>query len=289
MFTLERIAVPPRPDSLFGEDIDADRVLFGDQYDCGFNNPLLFRALSNGGHRSLFVKAPDRTTGGHDVEFVNARCYWVSLVLLLVHVLGWRDPRRGLGNWIRLGMPTDSPALALMKEVWVEDGQFDAFCAWAWSSGYANSICNRQFSERSDSPDSMIDDLSGEYCDDSWVDGVRARFEASRVPNPLTGGGDPLHLNAHVDFASGELPKGVRPSDLSVKDDGRSADLVVYSMTGWYRELVTYGGRLAHPEPSRSVRVTVHCPHVGTLGEFRRSRDTGLWFSGKHSSHMLGN
>lgn len=177
---------------MFSGDIDTDRILFGDQYDCGFNNPLLFRALSQERHRSLFVKVPDQRFGGHHVEFVNARCYWVSLVLLLVHVLGWRDPRRGLGNWIKLGLSTDSPALALMKQVWVEDGQFDAFCAWTWSSVYADSICDRQFSGRSDSPHSMTGDISGEYCDDRWVDDVRARFEASGVPNPLTGGGDPF-------------------------------------------------------------------------------------------------
>lgn len=32
-----------------------------------------------------------------------------------------------------------------------------------------------------------------------------------------------------------------------------------------------------------------HSEALGWLGEFRRSRETGLWFLGRHGLHMRGN
>lgn len=56
----------------------------------------------------------------------------------------------------------------------------------------------------------------------------------------------------------------------------------------WYPALLNLDSEL----PMRGVhswKVEVHVDSVGLIGTFRRSAETGLWFSGKHRTHMMGN
>lgn len=59
-------------------------------------------------------------------------------------------------------------------------------------------------------------------------------------------------------------------------------------MQGWFRVLIEQGNSLPDFEGA-SWHVEVVCKPVGSLGTFRRSRVTGLWFAGPHRLHMLGN
>jgi hypothetical protein len=58
-------------------------------------------------------------------------------------------------------------------------------------------------------------------------------------------------------------------------------------MVGWYRALVEAGSTLPQVE-QRSWHVDVYARPVGHLGTYRRSRISGLWFSGPHRYHDPG-
>ena len=58
-------------------------------------------------------------------------------------------------------------------------------------------------------------------------------------------------------------------------------------MIGWYRALAEMGARLPHLE-ERSWHVDIVVKPVGSLGTYRQSRATGLWFSGPHRLHLVG-
>ena len=58
-------------------------------------------------------------------------------------------------------------------------------------------------------------------------------------------------------------------------------------MIGWYRALVTESRSL--PELSdHSWRIDVVVKSVGWLGTYRKSAESGLWFTGRHSAHIRG-
>ena len=63
---------------------------------------------------------------------------------------------------------------------------------------------------------------------------------------------------------------------------------MIESLKGWYRSLASVDlpdlGGLVLVMSTLSFR-----PCVGHLGTFRRSRQTGLWFVGKHSLYVRGN
>ncbi|MGA1361743.1 MAG: hypothetical protein ACO36A_02350 [Ilumatobacteraceae bacterium] len=263
----------------------------GDEGECGFNIPLMFRALAHPGAPAHFVGAPvgagNTDTRADHQAFRNARAYWTSLLNLLIYSFGWRYPGKGLREWVDAGMPDDDPRLALIKQAWVADGQFDTFCAWLWQPYAAcadMARCLLQQPSDRPQPSFVQDGLAPK----AWIDRVSMTFNGSRLHDPLNGGTDPLHLQAHTggDWGSGVETRGAR---LEVHDNGARADLFLASMYGWHRVLTEMCSQLRHPDRGRSVRVSVHVPHIGTLGEFRRSRDTGIWFAGPHSLHMLGN
>lgn len=269
------------------------REHFGAQSDTGYNIPNLFRALAHPVGPADFVRAPqqfddERKYHADSTEFDTARAYWTSLGILLVYSFGWRFPGLGLKRWVDAGMPTEDDRFALIVQVWVQDGQFDAFCAWLWNQNPYVSDFGQCLLEDEQLQESSVPPHTG-LASEAWLERVANQF-AYPFPNPFTGGGDPLHLGHHIASHSEEdRSHPARQYRLAPSADGRTADLFVNSMQGWHRLLSRVGNTLVHPEKGRSVRVTVHCPHVGTLGEFRRSRETGIWFSGPHSSHMLGN
>ena len=101
----------------------------------------------------------------------------------------------------------------------------------------------------------------------------------------MSGGYDMLHLSGH--FAG---PLEDPPGEVHlVRTDSkrRRAVLLVDFMVGWYRALCTAGDTL--PDlGERSWRVEVVVRPVGSLGVYRRSRETGIWFAGRHRYHELG-
>ena len=65
------------------------------------------------------------------------------------------------------------------------------------------------------------------------------------------------------------------------------ATMIVPQYSGWYLHLAN-GGQHYLPAQNRSWRVNVVVQPLGWLGEYRRSRVTGMWFTGKHRWHLLG-
>lgn len=105
---------------------------------------------------------------------------------------------------------------------------------------------------------------------------------------PYGGGSDPLHLVAHVSNHWSHPLTG--DCTLLLANDGSpSGVLVADNWSSWWEFLRT-SEPLAHPHPSgRSWRIEVFVRRFGHVGVFRRSRETGRWFAGKHRFHIVGN
>jgi hypothetical protein len=88
-----------------------------------------------------------------------------------------------------------------------------------------------------------------------------------------------------------QLPQERPPSEgllIRTGPEQRRGSLILDSMVGWYRALIEAGDQLP-AVGGRSWRVDVVVRPAGWLGTFRRSRTTGLWFSGRHRFHLVGN
>ena len=209
-----------------------------------------------------------------------ACAYWTPLWHLLLFSFAWSDPGLGLQRWIDAGTPADDPRLALIRELWATDGQLDWFVGWL---GSGMPSLPGPFADLT----IATSDSSGLTLDRQWVDDQRANAQRSGIPNPLSGGSDPLHLSMHFD---GPLTiDGATDARLLRTDQAaRRAVLTMNTATGWYRTLHELGSEL--PDiGARSWHVDVYVQPVGWLGQFRRSLRTGRWFAGKHSVHMSGN
>lgn len=175
--------------------------------------------------------------------------------------------------------------LELLARVWIADGQFAPFFEWL-----ARTEMHFQMAD--------FDALAGRPAPDvfhrptkdlpTWELETSAR-RRGRMPteldNPFTGGWDPLHLTTHH-YAPLDQPPG---DVMMVHTDRRRrrAVLVVDSMVGFYGALAEAGSSL--PElGNRSWHVDVFSRPVGFLGTYRRSRETGIWFAGRHRYHTLG-
>jgi len=240
--------------------------------------PKLHRALANpeGGELMPAFPAPD--AGLEDVI-----AYWFPAYYLLVQQLGWMRPDWGLKRWFDTGRATDAPELALLSSAWDDRGQLDLLAAWAWTYGDKTTGMPRHALGLPDVPAPRVDPGS------SWWATFNARWsqESSGLQlDPFHGGGSNLHLERHLicglDGKAGSEPL------LRTNREQRRAVLIVSKLIDWPAELYRRTGDL--PDPGkRSWHVDVFCRQFGWLGTYRRSRETGLWFSGRHSVHMLGN
>lgn len=61
------------------------------------------------------------------------------------------------------------------------------------------------------------------------------------------------------------------------------------SALGWYRFLVEVAEAKINFKHERDWRIDVFVRPFGFLGTYRHSWETGLWFSGKHRYHTVGN
>lgn len=270
-FLIERV---PFPASLDGLETTEVQNLFGEQAEWGFSIPWMCQVLAS--PRSLRPMLQQPQPGDHLGS--GALAYWSSLLHLLVYGFGWSHPGRGLRWWYDAGKPIDDSKLALISEVWDADGQLDWFAAWLWTTGACNYITR---------PIGTSSDTRVEV-DADWLEGVERRINESRTPSPYGVESDPLHLTAHID---GPLQRRMRGrSQLTLHPTGRrTAGFFVDSMTGWYRALCEDAVALPGDDAGRSWAVDVVVRPVGWLGTFRRSRSTGLWYTGSHRHHLIGN
>lgn len=171
--------------------------------------------------------------------------------------------------------------------MWVGHPHFDAFAAWCWQRGTSYG-CRGAFWH-----------LVGKLAARQGVRGSQRRGEsflggdwwrsAQQNEGVVSGpffdtSSENLHLGHSMQFDGSEALRGevlcTRPSE-------RRAVLMLPYASGWYRQLLLHGRRL--PDlGARSWHVEVVVKPLGHLGTFRRSRDTGMWFQGRHITHMVG-
>ena len=207
-----------------------------------------------------------------DSDLDSAIAYWAPLPHLLLYSLGWRSTNRSDSDRSVMGkglielldsdlayLPQD-PRLAFMMEVWGPDELRD-FAYWAASDG-------------------DLDDAGGRPA--KWYSIAGRAFD---------GGTDALHLADHWTSPMGSPHSSARlpvPNTWTdTEADPPTATLLLDAYAGWAKVLEDFGNSLPVPRSGRSWRVEVVIRRIGWLGQFRRSRDTGLWFAGGHLIHAL--
>lgn len=254
---------------------DEYRVL-GGQYEWNFATPWLYRVLASPRSGEKLPEVPRRGSP-HELSFG----YWTCLLHMLIYSLGWVRPDLGLEWWYDNGKPIDDdPRLRLLSEIWDADGQLDWFGAWLWTSPYRGYGAVHTMTE-----------LCG-YEPNPRVNHVDARWTAAELRSAAESGicypglGDALHLTGHT-IGPVETGQSERGTLLRTGRYERRATLLLDSMIGWYANLAQQGNDL--PDIGhRSWQVDVVVKPVGWLGTYRRSRATGLWFSGQHRYHLPG-
>lgn len=234
----------------------------------------VYRALAAPTAGEAVVEAPRSPL---DVDHQVA--YWTPLLHLLVYGLGWSDPAAGLVRWDGAGRPAEPGVLALLAALWSADGGLEGFGAWVDEATPFLPVLH-ELRARVGLPRGDVVRRAPDHWQvvrDEVSDGPGSTFARWR-------GSDPLHLGGHLSMPLGPSR---RPARMHLGSDGRSAVLTLPTMAGWYRALLEHGTGL--PPTSRSWRVQVVVPPVGHLGVFRLSRETGLWFSGRHRWHSAGN
>lgn len=241
------------------------------------NVPAVFRALADS---QLRGSVPRPTTGSLD----QACRDWGALHYALVNMLGWQEVGLGLAWWYAAGKPVeDSAVLSLVREVWGADDLIDYYAAWAWKPDDSGWMLPQAF-DPVHGPSPTWLGRHSQWKDEGWW---RAFLRRGHVHHhdPFYGGTDALHLSAHTgredSWRSAQACLMPAPNE-------RRAVLVTGGLAHWIADLEALGASL--PALSgRSWRVDVFDRTVGWLGEFRRSRVTGRWFSGRHHIHMQGN
>lgn len=206
------------------------------------------------------------------------QCYWETLFYLMGALLGWASPAAGLAWWYAGGRQSHGdPRLDLIHSVWDDDGQLDYLAAHCWRG-------NSAFMHPDElSPAEMA--VTSPWPDEDWWRAFKR--QGRRFPHdPFYGGTNPLHLDL---FACGRAD----PPDGSVQlivhpVQPRRATLIVEDFASWRAALERFGNSLPE-DPLHSWHVDVFHNPGGYLGLFRRSRNTGRWFQGKHHIHLAGN
>ncbi|WP_062460833.1 hypothetical protein [Demequina soli] len=254
--------------NLVGGGLSAHRML-GEQWEWAWGVPGLFRALASPGAAAVAPASPVPERAHADVLG-----YWFPLPYLLGYRLGWADIGLGLRRWRDLGMPVDDPTLALVAALWDADGLLDNAVAQ-----FASNALTHQ------PPGSW--DWRGEPVLDTetraWRDAFDRRWPEEHVFDIYQpDAGDGLHLAGHL----AQSPSG--SATLTVRSSAdRTAILECLSASGWYADLAALGDALPGLD-SASWKVDVYVRSIGWMGTFRKSRETGYWFSGRHRVHALG-
>ena len=249
--------------------------------------PRLHRVLANPRGNETFCAQPP-----NDAPHQDFIAYWFPALYLLIFSFGWSRPDLGLKWWVQKGRPLEDKRMKLLRLVWDRNEQLDLLAAWLWSQPHLLSDCRALMLGSAGA--SMPGPVQPIDPGADWWSGFHERFkdpyavgnQAAMASDPFHGGTDPLHLSGHI-CAPLDKPRGKHV--LVRGDEGsRRAILTVEEMCGWYALLTSAAASL--PDlGDRSWRVEVFCKPVGWLGSFRRSRKTGIWFSGRHRYHEVGN
>lgn len=257
--------------ALQGVDHDRLRSEVGGQWEWSWALANPYRAVNRPGMGEAMPAAPRR-----DADFKQYLGYWTSLQSFLTYSFGWTRHDRGLRWWYAAGKPVEDVRWALIDEVYERDGLLLRYAEWCHDR---LSFFDQQALAAWTDYDGRSDELQPEW--ERELASAKTSTEAS-ADSPHG-----MHLEAG-DHSAGPSALGYRAELVVVSKSPPRAIYTSDSILGWYRGLVELSASL--PEaPNRSWRVDVHVASVGLMGTYRRSRQTGLWFSGQHRYHTVGN
>ena len=273
-FCVAREMMPRKPQEP-GDPPPRDDDDFGGEYAWCFAVPWVFRPLASPRALSPMPANPERT-GSLD----QARGYWNSLLYLITYSFGWSRPDRGFEWWRTVdGEAVDDPRFQLISQVWGADGRLDWFTAFLLSQDYSDSnlsVFRKGFDAR-----------PVEF-DQRWVEAMKREQEAVESPGP-----EGKHLTVGPNkrsHSSGPVKRPARGGHLHLNTRReRSGVFTTDSALGWYRSLVEAAEAKINFKHEPDWRIDVFVRPFGFLGTYRHSWETGLWFSGKHRYHTVGN
>ncbi|WP_411734209.1 hypothetical protein [Paeniglutamicibacter sp.] len=270
------------------DELDSPWAESADNRDFGYMEVL--RAINNSTDISSI---PANPTGAADLPHYIR--YWFTLSAIVVGHLGWRHPAVGIAAWINNGMQDDDAVMSGVKQLW------GLYAASLLAEPSKNNLL--EMASEVLQPQENTSTQARSYAQLDSPEEVRFRLLLQEKSEsdvkwgaPNTGGSDPLHLISHVVSMLGDFQSthnleqsGATLLHTAVDSHEARASLLIESRYPWYSALTKWGDQIPRRHDGRSWRVDVTSKNYGYIGEFRRSSVTGLWFAGKHSSHMLGN
>ena len=250
---------------------EPDRAAMGDQLEWGRWLPTVWRAVGD-------LSSPLTIAGRPPTRTDDATAWWTPAMHLMLYGLGWPSPAVGLERWDVAGRPLDDPRLQILEAVYGR--HLEALKAYLWHGYGQYEAVNEELGGSA-----VVRPRAPEYLPRTPSQAVTA------VPNPATGGSDPLHLSNHVLAAARDEydvdDLQVAEGDLGAAGPPR-ATLVMPSAVGWYQALHDVGAALPGGGARQGWRIDVVVTPIGHLGTYRQSRQSGRWFAGHHRWHQLG-
>lgn len=263
-------------------DFGLDDATLGGQHPWVWAIGLPYRALAAPWSGTVMPENPRallrHNEYGHVAgDFDHAIGYFVSLQSFLTYSFGWTRHDKGLLWWVDQGSPVEDSRFALIRDVWLADGMFDRYLVWCVQHPVLDAF---------DAFEPHVD-REPVTLSSTWRQRLHdAQSEAEAGDLSLRP--DQMHLQSGMHISGPSAGRGDARL-LGVDPGSRSAVLISDSVAGWYAALVTAGNELSTLPDGRSWRIDVHVKPIGFVGTYRRSRDTGLWFAGRHAHHTVGN
>lgn len=278
-YMVERCYIPARAHG-WGLSPHYDEDHFGGDSQWCFGVPWVFRALASPQSMERLPASPFDSDVPRSVDRLSQACgYWNCLLYLLTYSFGWSRPDRGFKWWMDHGQPVEDPRFQLISEIWGRDGHLDWFAAFLYSQDYRHSSL---------APMALGFTAEPVAVDSRWIDEQKRQQQ-----DEARGGPEGKHLTVGPgkrDHSSGPIMEPrVRGQLLRSKSASRRAVFTTTSAWGWYGSLDEAGRKALKKHPGLDWKVDVVVLPMGWLGTFRRSWTTGLWFSGKHRYHIVGN
>lgn len=256
------------------DEHEALGTAWGEQVEWGWAVPWLWAQLRD---PRTTLRAPATPVAG--TQAMEAGAYWVPALHLMRYALGWSRLDQGLAAWLMAGRPRTSPSLRLLDDVWARDGQLEWLVAWLGRASLG------QVGSAEGLDGLVVPRLSATSVDwrtlEGWLDAVERAAATTGISNPISGGGNPLHLSGHCYGPLADLRPGVVRYC-----DGSLPMVVVDGGVGWYSALAQA------PVPSGpGEMVDVVSLSLGWIGTFTRSPETGRWYRADTDPfwHMAGN
>jgi len=271
-FVLYRARVPAWDDFEQGRNTGGNDSDY-DWRSWGWGIPGCFRAL-NAPRAGATIPALPRPGDAHE----QTLAYWGALHYLLLYRLGWTEPHRGLHAWAGGHLDEEDDTISLIRRIWIAEHTLEVYQCWSLLAQRRFDIAAGTSTADLDDarPDARMFRRAGEI--------TLQKPETSRFPWFIPNTGDPLHLQLHLLHD----PEQLIVARLIKHQPAEERATLLVPDSRWYAALLQHQDQLPM-RGTHSWKVDVYVDSLGKVGTFRRSAVTGLWFTGKHSTHMQGN